>query len=61
MYEVYRGEHLALRNLVWGRTFLFYFLQGRILSPMMKTHATGTQVTHPVVRKVPAQHEACPQ
>jgi hypothetical protein len=61
MYEVYWGGHLALRNLVQGRTFLFRPLQGRALNLKMKTQATRTQVTHPIVRKVPAQHEACPQ
>jgi hypothetical protein len=48
------GGHLALRNLVQDRTFLFRPLQGWTLSLKMKTQATGTRVTHPIVRKVPA-------
>ena len=27
----------------------------------LHVQVTGTQVTHPIVRKVPSQHEACPQ
>jgi hypothetical protein len=61
MYEVYRGGRLALRNLVQDRTFLFRPLQGQTLSSKIKTQATGTRVTHPIVRKGPVQHEACPQ
>jgi hypothetical protein len=60
MYEVYRGGLPALQNLVQGRTFLFRPLEGRTLSLKMKIQATGTRVTHLIVRKVPAQHEACP-
>jgi hypothetical protein len=62
MYEVYwGGGRLALQNLVRGITFLFYPLQGQTLSSRMKTHATGTRVTYPIVRKVLAQRKACPQ
>jgi hypothetical protein len=53
MYEVYRGGHLALQNLVRGRTFLFRPLQDRTLSSKMRTQAMETRVTHPLVRKVP--------
>jgi hypothetical protein len=60
MYEVYRGGRPALRNLVQGRTFLFHPLEGQTLSSKMKTQATGTRVIHPILRKVPVQHEACP-
>jgi hypothetical protein len=60
MYEVYQGGRLVLRNLVQGRTFLFHPLQGRTLNSKMKTQAMGTRVIHPIVRKVRAQHEACP-
>jgi hypothetical protein len=60
MYEVYLGGRPALRNLVQGKTFLFRPLEGRTLSLKMKIQATGTRVTHLIVRKVPAQHEACP-
>jgi hypothetical protein len=31
------GGHLALRNLVWSRTFFFYPLQGRTLNSRMRT------------------------
>jgi hypothetical protein len=55
------GGRLALWNLVWNRTFLFRPFQGRTLSSRMRTQATGARVTHPIVRKVPAQREACPQ
>jgi hypothetical protein len=61
MYEVYRGGRLSLWNLVRGRTFFFRPLQGRTLSSRMKTQATETRVTHPIVRKVLVQHEACLQ
>jgi hypothetical protein len=61
MYEVYWGGRLPLRNLVRGRTSLFRPLHGQTLSSRMRTPATGTRVTHPIVRKVPAQREACLQ
>ena len=61
MYEVYLGGRLALQNLVRGRTFLFSPLQGRTLSSRMRTHATMIRVIHPVLRKVPTEHEAYPQ
>ena len=61
MYEVYQGGHLVSGNLVRDKTSLFCPLQGRTLSSRMRTQATGTRVTHPIVRKIAMEHEAYPQ
>jgi hypothetical protein len=50
----------SMQRSMQGRTFLFRLLEGRTLNSKMKTQATETPVTHPIVRKVPVQHEACP-
>jgi hypothetical protein len=55
------GGRLPLRNLVRGKTSLFRPLHSQTLSSRMRTQATGTRVTHPIVRKVLVEHEACPQ
>jgi hypothetical protein len=44
-----------------GQNFSFRPLHGQTLSSRMRTPATGTQVIHPIVRKVLAQREACLQ